>query len=103
MINSTDLVAAAQYKESRFIEGISNSKGLPFHQGIARSRSMCEAAPNKGNFPTCVAAEGFNRGAMAVFLEEPESYACFRPICGKAHWFGFIKDVYSFINFFNNH
>ena len=77
-----DQVAAAQYKESGFIEGVSNSEGLPFHQGIARFSSMCEAASNKCNFPTCAAAEGFSRGAMTVFLEEPESYACFRPICG---------------------
>ena len=30
----------------------------------------------------CLAAEGFSRGAVAVFLDEPECYACFRPICG---------------------
>ena len=97
MINRYDQVSAAQYKESGFTEGIRNNEGLPFPWGIDDSAALVKW------LPTCAAVKGFSRGAVAVFLEEPESDACVGLICDQASWFGFLKDVYSLFNFIAYH
>ena len=83
--------------------GASYSKGFSLHWGIARFSSVSEVTPDKCHFPTCAAAEGFSGRTLAACLEEPKSYASLLPICCRASWFEFVKNVHSLFSLTDYH
>lgn len=102
VIHSNSPVTAAKDKESGFIKGIGDGKGLPLNWVVAGFSCMGEVTSDQ-RFPACTSAERRVCGASAVFLKEPVSDASLGPICGQAGQFGFVKYADALFNLINDH
>lgn len=102
VIHSNSPVTAAKDKESGFIKGIGDGKGLPLNWVVAGFSCMGEVTSDQ-RFPACTSAERRVCGASAVFLKEPVSDASLGPIYGQAGQFGFVKYADALFNLINDH
>lgn len=103
VIHSNSPVTAAKDKESGFIKGIGDGKGLPLKCVVAGFSCMGEVTSDQRCFPACTTAERGVCGASAVFLKEPVSDASLGPIYGQAGQFGFVKYADALFNLINDH
>lgn len=103
VIHSNSPVIAAKDKESGFIKGIGDGKGLPLNWVVAGFSCMGEVTSDQRCFPACASAERRVCGASAVFLKEPVSDASLGPIYGQAGQFGFVKYADALFNLINDH
>ena len=86
-------IAAPEDEVASLVQGVSNSKSLPFHGGISGLSCVCEARAHQGDTPTLLAAEQLTGWALAVFLKQPEPDPVLAPVGGQAGWAVLVEDL----------
>ena len=94
MINCNNKVSTSQDKVPCSVKGICHRQSLSFNWCIPGFCRVCKSASDQGDLPSTMTTEEVIRWAQAMLLEQPKANATPRPICCKASWFAFIKDLH---------